>query len=268
MANLIIYAANLSLTTYTMSLAENTLFPLANLSNYVAGSLWKSSALTAGQWLQCRSIYTYTADTYKDYILVDGANIGAIMDAGGRVRIQAAMDSGYTTQLTTHWDTDIDGGIYGIRALPITLTNKSYFRILYDNCGGLTPQIGNFFVGRAFDLGATYNFGYKDGAKRYEAVTESISLTGLIRTSSVYTGGRKVWKIAFKTGNALNAAKKIEWNTFYDKVNGRLRPFYLLDVDGVTYALVNCDFDDNPITAVAVGANEIPDIIFKAQTIT
>ena len=259
MANLILVAQDLS--DYTLSATSTqAAYPLTNLTDYVESTQWKSDSLANSQVLK---IDLGATPPEVDCIVIGNHNFASIITSVNEQLLLDYSDNDSSWTNMTLWDhpnADADP-LYGT----FTAATHKYWRIAFTASGNLAakPEIGSIYLAKKFDAGTPYNFPYKAGAKRFET-SEGKALNGLIRTSQMYAGGRKLWKVKFASGNSLDATERANWITFFDLIQGKFRPFYLVDIDGTTIVYCHADFDEDPIEAIRAGLNEIPEIIFKA----
>lgn len=261
MANPIFIAQNLSNYTLTAT-STNSSYPLTNLQDYVESTQWKSNSLANTQVLKI----DFGAAVECDCIVLGNHNFASIVTTiNENLNLDYSdNDSAWTNcYLWTHTTIDADPNY-----IAFTAATHRYWRLSWTAAGDLAtyPALGNIYLAKKFDIGAPYNYGYRDGLYTY-STAEGVALNGLIRTSQQYGGGRKTWMFGFKSGNALSDAVKANWNIFFNLIQGKLRPFYFVDTDGTTVKFVHINIDENPVQAIKAGLSEIPNITLRAATV-
>ena len=236
MANVKIYACDTSFITYTMSATENISYPLANLNAYMPDiTYWKSSSSANAQSLKIDAPVVAGNTAGKTFVAVDGHNFAAIVSAGGQVKIQYAADSGFTTSVVTVFDTATDT-VNNSLVVEFASTTRRYFRIYYVTTGGVTPQVGLFWLGNIMDFGYPYNFNSKTGNSEY-VTDEEAAIDGRLRSSQIFKG-RKKWEIDYVL---LPTTTKDTFRLTFDTARGKLYPVYYCDPSSVLYFVKFCD---------------------------
>jgi hypothetical protein len=242
MANLLFHYSPILSITYTSTSADAS-YPLTNLNSVYVADIWKSANNTNGQ--QLAADYALTG---KTFVIVDGSNIQAIIDAAGTVKLQSAADSAFTTSVTTWKNWTTGGDAFNIYTLISAASNRQYWRILYEDTASTIPYVGNFWIGTTADLGFWHAYPYRGGQKSFNVV-EGVARDGRIRTSEIYSGGRRLWSLPLKNISSTVAST---FSTFFNLMRGKANPFYFSDVNGNTY-LVMFDMDEDPTQAITAG---------------
>src|SRR6185436_35349 len=261
MPNPSIYCTELDQITFTSSGGDDAAHPAVNLNTGFVDYYWKSANATNGQYLKLAAAQVGIGVANKNYMIIEGHNIDDIEVAGGRVRVQKSATSDFALP-TDLFDSDIDLNVFP-QVLTFTSTNRTYYRILYDNCASHIPQIGRIFIGQSLD----FSFPYDNPSKPTNRETETAmtkALDGRIRTSQNYDG-RRTWDISFAGAKGgIDDTTRANWMKFFQVVSGRYRPFYFLDVDGLLY-FVHLAFDVDPNAMFRHNINDLPNIKFMSQ---
>jgi len=254
MASAKLYGTDLSTYTFTMSATEDASYPLANLSDYLTTTLWKSSVTTNGQTLKID--FGASNISERDFCVLDGINFKD-MD----VSLQAADDSGFSSGLVTV--ATVSGGLgSGPFIFTFAGVTKRYWRLLFTDAFSLYPQVGNFFIDKAFDWTEPYDVPYRNANLSFESEVTP-ALDGTLRSVQPYSG-RKSWRFSLQKPG-LSDTVRTNFQTFFNKVRGKHRPFYFLDVDGTTKALVRFDIDVDPSEVQAYNLNLFSEIVLVGQ---
>jgi len=263
MANPSMYCTELDAIVFTTSGGDDASYPVTNLNTYIVEKYWKSANNTNGQSLVLDAAVVGLGSANKNYIIIEAHNFDSIEGGGGRVRIQHANNSGFTSA-TTLYDSQVAQPL--AQVLSFNSTSQRYFRVLFDNCASLVPQIGRIFLGLALDIPFPYDNPSKPGNRGYSTAI-STSLNGLQRGSQAY-GGRKRWDLAWSgQKGGLSAATRTSWISFFKVVRGRLLPFYFLDTDQ-TLHFVRLGIDVDPNQIFRNNVNDFPGIILESQTVS
>jgi hypothetical protein len=262
MANPSIYCTELDQIIFTSSAGDDAAHPVANLNTYFVDYYWKSAASTNGQTLKLEAPSLGIGVGNKNYMIIEGSNIDAIEAGGGRVRVQSSSSSGFSSP-TDLYDSDITATFPQV--LSFSSTSRIYFRILYDNCASIVPQVGRIFLGLSLDFTYPYDNPSKPTNRSF-STSVMTALDGRLRTSQSYTGRRR-WEISFsgqKVG--IDDTMRTNWMKFFKVVRGRLLPWYFLDTDGLLY-FVHLDTDIDPNAIFRHNINDLPGLIFVSQTV-
>jgi hypothetical protein len=239
------YTGSLDEATYTASLAADAGFPLDNLKSYNPADLWKSSANTNNQTLNI----DFGLARPRNFCIIHNHNFSGMTT----VVLEAADDSGYTTNLTT---------VVAQLVTPLTPAkfefspvNKRYWRIKFTNTNTVIPQLGQVFIDQKVEFAQTYNFGYKPKNEDF-ITTGRRAISGLRRSSQVHAGIlRYDIKFSNVTGRFLE-----DYRWFIQKVRGTMFPYYFYDHDdAVFYMMLGNDFNPAEVKAYKIGDTvEIP----------
>lgn len=259
MANAIFAYQDLSLYTLSATSTDSS-FPLTNIQTYFADQVWKSASTAANQTL----VIDFGAVKTCDFLVLDGFASGN----ADSVVLEADTVSNFASAVTV-----IAAGIIDPSLTPtspayfsFSSTSKRYWRLRYVLSAGslaAVPYVGNLYLGAKMDFGYAYSFPYKNTNRSYETV-EKKALDGRIRTSQPYAG-RKTWEFDITT---LPDATKVLFQTFFQTVRGKMRPFYFVDFDGVTVTLVHLDTDVDPSQTIRYNINDIKKIVLKSQLVS
>jgi hypothetical protein len=248
--------------SFTASSGSDASYPIENLSNYFPDQIWKSANATNGQTLVIHATSLGLGVASKNYIIVAGGNTSAIIAVPGRIRIQHAADSGFSSP-TTVFDSDATGDLPYV--VEFTTTTHAYFRVLYDNCGALVPYIGLIFLGQSLPFDYPYDNPNKPANLGYETSMMK-ALDGRLRTSQAYKG-RPRWEVNFKgEKGGISDNFMTSFRAFFKLVRGRLVPFYWLDYDGTLY-LVHLDMDVDPTSIYRKNVNDLS-LVLQSQMVS
>jgi hypothetical protein len=243
MSNPIFYAADMSAATFTMSLAENSSFPLTNLHSNLPSMLWKSSANTNGQWLKIdlgfpKPVNFLGFGTYNFYSMTT-------------VKFQYATtdDGNFTDPVDAI--ADLNDPDNAPNADTFTLVTKRYLRIYFTNTGGIIPQIGLLYIGLKMEMPYNYDMDAELGNKQFN--TSAVrAISGIMRTTA-QIGGWKRMEVSF----TLNTdAVVMAFQTMMDAIKGKLNPFFFKDhLDVIN--IVHFEEDYIPARGIRYNINEI-----------
>lgn len=220
MANPMFCVGVLAEATYTAT-STNSSFPLSNLSTYVPTDLWKSNANTSPQYL----MIDYGSAVSRNYALFHQHNLNSMTT----VSLQAADSADYLTNLVTvvaDIKTATDPVLFTFGAV-----TKRYWRINYANTGANIPQMGQVFINTLFTSSFAPDFPARVSNEDFEATTEKVTLSGLIRTASPY-GGRIVHEMGWSN---IDSAWASGMQRVVQKVAGKRFPCYYWDHNGVAW---------------------------------
>jgi hypothetical protein len=248
------YYCRLADYTLTMSLTEDTSYPLANLKDYFADSLWKSSASTAGQTL----VVDFGAARSCNYIVLDNTNIGSWTT----VVLEAADDSGFTTNVATPISNIVGAGTAAYNttagAYEFSAVSRRYWRLRFATIGAI-PQIGSLYLGTRLTFETEQEWGFRLDAPTFQTV-EAIALDGRIRNSQSIKG-RRVHELTFRYhSDTFRSA----YETFLATVRGKLFPFYVKD-HSTNLRLMHLDADYAPPERFRYNLNHFERLVLKEQ---
>jgi hypothetical protein len=229
MSNPVFYACDLASAVFTMSLTEDSSYPLANLSSYLASKLWKSSANTNGQTLNI------DLGSAKE---CDFVGMGAQNFSGMTVSLQyddtdnpyfssprtAATLSGFAnTPKTINFETSI---------------TKRYWRILFTSTNSTIPQLGLLFIGLKLSLPHTYDWDFNIGDKEY-ATTGRRAIDKTLRTVRLGGGvGKHQFKISL-----TDDTFRTNWQAMLAKTYGAANPIFWADhADNIRISHFGADY--------------------------
>ena len=251
MSNPKFYAGDLEDNTYTMSLSENTSYPLANLSNYILTDLWKSSADTNNQWLK---IDLGTAKAC-DFISIDQHNFNSMTTV--TLQVGTTDDGNFAVPINVIY------GSYLLASGRVLVTfgtvTKRYWRILFENTNSTTPQLGQVFIGSVFDSVHTQSFPYKAKGEEF-LTTRRRSISGIARGVQVFAGVL-TFELKFEM---MDDTFRTNWLSFHQKVRGGLCPFYFSD-DGSTYYYMLLDKDLDSVEIMRYQLNNLGPVKLVSQ---
>lgn len=252
--NVIIYTFNPVNVSYSATNTDNN-YPLSNLNSFYEKDIWKSANNNNNQVLILDTINTQPG---KDYAIVRGSNILIMLQEGmGEVKLQCALDANFTNGLTTVYDYKTQGFNEIIR---FTAYGRRYWRILFQNTQGYIPQVANFWIGTAYDLGDVYSYPFQEIIPEYKTHT-NITLDGRIKKSQIYNGYHNTWNLTFKN---INTDTQLKLREIYNRQRGSLIPFYFSDAEGRLH-YVRFDDDNLPIEITKPG--QYADINIKLRSI-
>lgn len=252
MANPKLLATNLDNWTLTSTVAANPSYPLSNLLSYYPDQKWVGSSLADSTHIW---IDTGVSQTMDAFVL---ENYGCDSDIG--LYVQVSPNNSTWTNVSTPLSENSEAEWHSFSS-----STYRYVRLLWDTSGGYYdyPYLGNFYIGQALEFSTPYDWGYKKDNAQYET-SEYVAIDGRIRTSQAYSG-RYLWEIKF---SAQSDTVKSNFQTFLSTIKGKLRPFYLLDTDGVTVRYFHLDSDYSPVTVRRYGINDIETLKLKEQIAT
>lgn len=239
MSTPIFYAADMLAAAFTMSLSENTDYPLSNLHTNIPTLLWKSSANTNNQTL---NIDLGSAKAC-DFIAIGSHNWADMTIAN--LQIDNADNPAFPNP-TTIIPVNNAFTISPI-VLTFTIVTKRYWRILFTNTNSIIPECGLLFLGPKMIMPYNYNMDDERGNKQFETNVKS-SLSGILRTAR-QIAGRQRMEVSFTLIDDTTAAA---WQTMMDAVQGRLNPFFFKDHLDTIHIL---HFEDDYIPAKGKRAN-------------
>lgn len=248
-----IYIGALDEATFTASLSADASYPLDNLSTYNPADLWKSSANTDGQTLKI----DFGAARWRDFCIIDSHNFSGMTT----VSLQAADSSDYATNLVTVV-TSLVGSNATVLKFEFTAVNKRYWRILFTTTNSTVPQLGQIFIDQKVDFSQHYDWGFKPKNEDHESVTTKTALSGLLRSSKVYSGRLK-YSFGWKNINN-RTLENIRWWT--QKVQGQFAPFYFYDHDDNQY-YVKLSKSFHPSTVSSYKVNDSAAFEVESQTV-
>lgn len=258
MPNLILLGSDLS--TYTLSATStDSSYPLTNLQTYFASDTWKSASVAANQTL----VIDFGVSTACDFIVLENYASGN----ADSVVLEADTVSNFASATTVISAGTIDPSLTpspNPAYFTFSSVSRRYWRLKYNLSAGslaAVPYVGNWFLGAKMDFGYSYDYPYKSKDKKYETV-EKVALDGRIRTAQPYAG-RQMFEVKL---SLLNDATKTNFQTFVSKVRGKLRPFYISDVDNAVY-YVHFDGDYMAMDTIRYQLNNVP-IKLKAQLVS
>jgi hypothetical protein len=251
MSNPVFYAADHSGTTFTMSLSENTSFPLSNLHTNLAAMLWKSSANTNSQTLKI----DLGSAKACDFIGIGAYN----WDTMTTVSFQyATTDDGNFSDPQT-----VTSAFFGVSAPFIHAFNsvtKRYWRIIFTNTNSLIPQCGLLYLGLKMAMPYNYNMDVDKNNKQFTTDSKS-SLDGTLRTTKQIDGRKRI-EASFTLVDDTTATA---WQTLLDKIQGKLNPFFFVD-DASVIHIMHFEEDYIPVQCVRANVNDIVRLKMCHQT--
>lgn len=234
MANLKFFGTDLSSYLFTASLGSAAGFETDYLKTYFADQKWKSN----GPGSQNLKIDFGSAKA-RDFCVVDTHNWVSIFTSV-KLQVETTDDGNFAVPIdVVTFDLTAQRKIYEFSA-----QTKRYWRILFAPSNGATPELGQIFIDAKLDFGFTYDAPWQLGDKGFETNVGN-ALDGRTRATQPFAG-RKYGEIRMSD---LPTATRAGFITFYgDTVRGRLRPFYVLDTDGITILYVHFGADKVPAT--------------------
>jgi len=127
-----------------------------------------------------------------------------------------------------------------------------YWRLYFQFSG--TVQLGQVFLGNAFKPPFPYVYPYEIGAKEFNTSVRT-SITGIDRAAQSYGGKRRI-NISYET---MPNVFDTEFKQFFNKVSGRLYPFYFVDGLGSAY-FVRFERDYNAARTRRHGLHNLPGV--------
>lgn len=259
------YIGSLSEATYTMSLTENASFPLSNLSTYIPGDLWKSSANTDGQTLKI----DFGSARPRNFCIIHSHNFSGMT----AVSLQAATDSAYTSPVTIV--PSLVGSNKTVLKFEFPTVNYRYWRILFTTTNTTTPELGQIYIDQKVELSIGtdgYDFGFRPKNEEAESVVSRVALSGLLRTASTHSGQRMKYEMSWKNvsnrwledfrwmRNKLHGNR--DWFYFYDHNDEQ---FYLHFEKPFDAAQVS-SFKLNASSTVTCETQSVGDVSYDQQT--
>jgi hypothetical protein len=234
------YSADMSSAVFTMSLAENQTFPLSNLHSNLRLLFWRPSASTSNQTLNV----DLGSAKECDFLSIGSHNFLEIPGAS----FQYAMtdDGNFGDPITA-----VEVGRSDLNVFTFNKVTKRYWRIIFSNCSGTTPQVGMLHLGKSMMFPFSYNLDAEVGNKQYSTTVKEAP-NGTIRTSQK-SNGRKRLEISF---SSIDDASKSAWLLMMEKIKGRLSPFFFKDNNDVLH-LVHFEDDYIPVKGVRKNVNEL-----------
>jgi hypothetical protein len=247
----VFYAADISFAAFTMSLTENASYPLSNLHTNIPTLLWKSSANTNNQTLNIDLGSARACD-----FLGIGSQNWLFMTS---VKFQCATtdDGNFTDPLTI---LNLNGSPDLPNIIPFESKTKRYWRILFENCNNIIPQLGLFYISKSMVFPFPYNMDAELGNKQF-STTVKISPDGTLRTTR-QIAGRERMEVSFTLIDDVTAAA---WQTMMDAVQGRLNPFFFKD-DNEKLHLVHFEEDYIPVKGKRANVNDLVRLKMCHQT--
>jgi hypothetical protein len=253
MSNPRFYAGELDVAVFTMSVAENTSYPLLNLNTYVPGDQWRSSATTKDQYLNI----DMGSAVSRDCIIIENHNFNAIAD----VSVNLYVDQNDNASFANPVEIAELSGLGNIRLkVDFDAVTKRYFRIIFNSSAALSaaPQLGQVFISRELDAGQTYVYPYAD---ENETLPSSVrrSLSGTARSARTI-GAITTWSIRF---DVMDDTFRTGWLRFHQKVLGRI-PFYYADTaDKLWLVFLSSDV---PVETFRYGRNKTSELTMETQS--
>lgn len=254
-----IYYQRLSDLTITAT-GTDAGYPLTNLKTYFSADQWRDSATSSPPRYLNIDVGAVAAVAGIDSCIIHNNNFQVIEDGGGAVSLEAADDSGYSTNLATVV-ADLVGGT-GITVYEFSAVTKRYWRIKFATTIPEVAKLGQIFLTKKLPLvyrGGSHDYGYKDGDSMFETV-EATALDGTRRGSQSFYG-RRVAEYPF---SLMTDAVAAQFKTFHDTVRGKLFPFYVANIDG-TVRYMKLAEDENPVTRDMYDQNSIGTLRMVAQ---
>ena len=250
-------AADLSAYTFTASETENFFFKLTNLKNYYPDIYWRSS-IGGAQTLNI----DFGSATVRDVCVIDTHNMDTIIGTGD-VKLQAADDSGFTSGLTTMATiaTAAEPLTAGITSVAFSSSiAKRYWRLNYDGVMTDSPILGQIFIEKKLEPFYQKEWGYRRENLSFKT-KEATVLDGRLRTSQPYSG-RLLYEIGLPEQNDTFS---YWFDSFYNRVKGKLLPWYF--VDGLIARLVYLEKDMEDKAVRGFGRNKVNVLRFKTQKV-
>ena len=250
MSNPTFYAADMSAAIFTMSLSENSSFPLSNLFCNLPTMLWKSSTSTNGQTLKI----DLGSAKACDFLALGEYNWNSMTT----VKLQYATtdDGNFSDPVDA---VAINGGASAPVVLSFTSATKRFWRILFTNCNSLIPECGLFLLDSKMTMPFNYDMDAEVGNKQF-STNESESLGGTIRTSR-QIAGRERMEVTF---TLIDDATVAAWFSLQDKIQGKFRPFFFADDTGKIHIMHN-EEDYNPAKGNRANVNDLVRLKMRHQ---
>lgn len=253
MSNPIFLAVDLS--TYALSSSQTPVagHELSNLKTYIGTDTWKTASTAAqtltidfGTAIECDAVAFQNSNLHTGNVPTElqySSDNSTWFTATSVIGSPSPMGSPFFTTFGAH--------------------TARYWR-LYITPFAQAPELGALYLGKKLDFGYPYDFPANVTNAKYQT-SEEIALNGTVRASQVY-GGRLSWQITFmKPG--LDDATLAAFQAFFQKVRGRLRPFYFQDTGSTAY-FVSLDIDIDPTKLFRANLNQFDKITMKEQLAT
>lgn len=261
MANLKLIAKDQSADVWTYSNTTDSSYPLTNLNDYNIKSYWLSSAVASGDALKLTLIASSEQGRTRNGIAVGYHNFSGLMSGAGNIKVQSSTDGTTWTDRLILPSTLSDPFF-----LPLTTSAATtYWRLLFNGTtnGGAKPFAGVIMIDEILDFGFPYDFPYKKENKQYKTI-ERETMGGLLRTYQTMPG-RSNFSYTFRAEKGgISDATATAWRSFYDRIRGKLRPFFMLDADGTSVYYVHLDSDVDSLEAFRYNVNSL-ELKFKKQ---
>lgn len=260
-------AMDVSIPVFTGSQSADAAYPFSNLNSGWAADQWKSANTINDQYLYIDLGLGPLLDGGRDCCVIDNSNFQTLIDNGGGVSLQRAITSDFGTGLQTVVSNVLTTGSGNVPTyFEFSLSNSCrYYRIAFSTTLSEPPKLGQIFIGRKADLGFPPDLPNTQNVKGYETTTK-IALDGRIRTAQPYAGRRR-WVYSFGGDRGgLSDANKALFQQFFALVRGKLRPFYLVDVDGLAY-YVHLDTDVDPTQIYRYNINDLRNLTMLSQLV-
>lgn len=242
MANIVFMGTELELLDYTADNGSAAGNPDTNMENYIETSKWLSLDATAYQSV---IIDTGSDQRSRNGIGIVNHNLYGIMNTGS-IAVQEDTDIGFPSPTNLITSLGVGSNDPLLVKFPFATATERFIRLYFNGTLNWAPSIGNLFVDEVLDFGFPYDFPYYPTARTFETTMKEM-LDGTLRTSQARPG-RRTFRFGISASRGgFTTAVGTSWQTFYNRIQGRLRPFFFLDLDGTTAYYVHLNTDSDPM---------------------
>ena len=252
MSNSRLYSTNLD--NYTLSASNaDTSYPIENLKDYDTGTEFRSSDTTVPFYLTVNFGETRVVNS----LVIDGSNFGTLTS---NLTIYLESSSNGTTYSSGRVVSPANDTPY---SLVFSDSSAQFWRLRFDTGTMLEEvRIGNLFLDNYLEWDTPYEYEYISNDNEHSTFSGA-SLSGKMRTVQLYAA-RNQFEVRY---NIQSDTIRDKFRTFFQNIQGKARPFYYEDTDGViTYCQLDSDYQ--PVIGKAYGKTNIETLKIRTKDVT